>query len=206
MQLIVGLGNPGAEHENNRHNLGFMAIDKINEKYKVGKWRNKFQSDMTIGSIGDQKIMLLKPLTYMNNSGQAVRAILNFYKLEIEKTIVFFDEIELAPGKIRAKKGGGHAGHNGIRNIIDQNGDGFWRIKIGIGHPGSKDKVAQYVLKNFSHTDKSWLSELLDSLTQYTPTLLNGDSNLFMTAIANIMNSVPTPPSPRENLNEQNKG
>jgi PTH1 family peptidyl-tRNA hydrolase len=206
MQLIVGLGNPGSEHKNNRHNLGFMTLDKINTKFQVGKWKNKYQSEVAAGTIASHKVLLLKPLTYMNNSGQAVRKALDFYKLDIKKTIVFFDEIELAPGKVRVKKGGGHAGHNGIRNIIDHNGEDFWRVRIGVGHPGSKDKVSQYVLNNFSHEDQTWLSELLTALTVYTPELLKGDSNLFMTAIATVMNLTTTPPSPRENFHQQNRG
>src|SRR5210317_1683475 len=145
MKLIVGLGNPGAKYARNRHNIGFMAVDRIASDHGFGPWKPKFQGQIAEGRLGREKVLLLKPETFMNKSGQSVGEAMRFYKLEPEDVIVIHDELDLAPGKVRVKQGGGHAGHNGLRSIHAHIGENYARVRLGIGHPGRKDLVAHYV-------------------------------------------------------------
>lgn len=201
MRLIVGLGNPGSGYANNRHNLGFMAVDAIADRHSFGAWRSKFQGVSTDGQIGGDKVVLLKPMTYMNESGRSVAEAVTFFKLELDNVLVLFDEIELAPGKVRVKKGGGHAGHNGIRSVAAHIGEDFWRVRLGVGHPGHKDRVSGYVLKDFAKSDDIWVKEFVDAVAGEVDLLVQGEDNRFMTNVAHIMGGTATPPSPRDAIN-----
>ena len=185
MHLIVGLGNPGKKHENNRHNIGFMAIENIVQKHGLSSPRSRFLAETYETIIGGNKILLLKPSTFMNESGKAVYQAANFYKVPSEKIIIFHDEIDLIAGKIKLKRGGGHAGHNGLRSIHNHLGSSeFIRVRIGIGHPGTKDKVNSHVLGNFSADEKKWVEEKLNSLTQSLPSLICGNERDFMSQVS----------------------
>ena len=188
MLLLVGLGNPGEGYEENRHNIGFMAIDAIANRYGFSAPRLRFHGEIHEGRIADQKILLLKPSTFMNRSGLAVGEAARFFKLESSNVIVFCDEIDLAPGKIKARLGGGHAGHNGLRDIIARIGPEFHRIRLGVGHPGYKELVSPHVLSNFSKDEKSWLAPLLDTVAEATPWLVKADSARFLTEVARHKN------------------
>ena len=161
MKLFVGLGNPGAQYAGHRHNIGFMAVDRIAADHGFSPWRSRFQGQTSEGQLGGEKVLLLKPGTYMNRSGQSVGEALRFFKLTPGDVTVFHDELDLAPGKLRLKQGGGHAGHNGLRSIHEHLGDAYGRVRLGIGHPGHKDAVAGYVLHDFAKADQDWLDDLL---------------------------------------------
>ena len=188
MLLLVGLGNPGEKYARHRHNVGFMAADAIADAHGFGPAREKFHGAIREGFLegpaGREKTIILKPLTYMNDSGQAVRAAADFYKLEAENVVVFYDELDLAPGKLRVKTGGGAAGHNGIRSVDSHLGNGFRRVRIGIGHPGDKSKVTNHVLGNFAKTDEEWLRALLDGVAAAAPFLAAGEDQRFATDVA----------------------
>lgn len=185
MILICGLGNPGAEYAKNRHNVGFMAVDEIAADHGIGPFKSKFQGEFAEGRIGSHKVALLKPQTYMNNSGQSVAAAAKFYKIPPANIIVFFDELDLEPGKTRAKKGGGNAGHNGLKSIDAHLGTPeYWRIRIGIGHPGDKARVTGHVLGDFAKADGDWLEKLLPALSKHLPLMLEFDDNHYMTKVA----------------------
>ena len=184
MLLVVGLGNPGGEHAKNRHNIGFMAADTIVRRHSFSDWRNKFQGELSEGRIGTEKVLVLKPQTYMNESGRAVAEAANFYKLAVEDVIVIYDEIDLAAGKVRAKSGGGHAGHNGIRSLISHLGADFMRVRLGVGHPGEKDRVVGHVLGDFRKDDAGWLDPLLDAVAGHLGLLTSGDTAGFLTAVS----------------------
>ena len=184
MRLFVGLGNPGAKYARNRHNIGFMAVDRIAANHGFAPWRAKFQGLISEGTLGGEKVILLKPETFMNRSGQSVQAAIRFYKLAPADISVFHDELDLAPGKCRHKSGGGHAGHNGLRSIHGHVGDGYDRVRIGIGHPGHKDRVASYVLHDFAKADADWLDDLLRGISDGAPDLARGDPARFMNAVA----------------------
>lgn len=184
MILLAGLGNPGDEYKNNRHNVGFMAVDRIAERHGFGPWRSRFQGEVAEGRLGTEKCLLLKPMTYMNESGRAVGEALRFYKLELEDVVVLHDELDLRPGKIKVKTGGGHAGNNGLRSITAHIGADFRRVRIGIGHPGQKHLVSKYVLHDFPKEDYEWLDPLLDAIADAAPRLAEGDDARFMTDIA----------------------
>jgi PTH1 family peptidyl-tRNA hydrolase len=184
MRLFVGLGNPGAEHAGQRHNIGFMAIDRIAADHGFGSWKSQFQGLTAEGRLGGGKVMLLKPATYMNLSGQSVGAAMRFYKLEPADVTVFHDELDLAPGKLRVKLGGGHAGHNGLRSLHQHLGDGYQRVRLGIGHPGHKDRVAGYVLHDFAKADRDWLEDLLRGISDGAAALADGDAARFQNAVA----------------------
>jgi len=206
MRLLVGLGNPGSGYINNRHNLGFMTADSIVARHNLGAWRTKFQGQFAQGQLGSDKVVVLKPATFMNESGRSVSEAMSFYKLELEDVIVFYDEIELAPGKIRVKKGGGHAGHNGIRSLVAHIGEAFWRVRMGVGHPGQKDRVSGYVLQDFAKADEAWVAALVDASADATPLLVDGEDNRFMTDVAQVMRDAETPLSPRDKKNEKKEG
>lgn len=184
MKLFVGLGNPGAKYARNRHNIGFMAMDEIASDHGFAPWKSKFQGEVTEGRLGNDKVLLLKPGTFMNRSGQSVQAAMQFYKLEPGDVTVFHDELDLAPGKCRVKHGGGHAGHNGLRSIHGHIGDAYSRVRLGIGHPGHKDAVAGYVLHDFPKADDAWLDDLLRGIADGAPHLADGDAGKFMNAVA----------------------
>ncbi|HHS88761.1 MAG TPA: aminoacyl-tRNA hydrolase, partial [Rhodobacteraceae bacterium] len=184
MKLFVGLGNPGTKYARNRHNVGFMELDRIAEDHGFSSWRSKFDGQVAEGRLGGEKVILLKPETFMNRSGDAVSKALRFYKLEPTDMTVFHDEIDLAPGKIRVKDGGGHAGHNGLRSIHQHVGPHYSRVRIGVGHPGHKDRVAGYVLHDFSRADEDWLAPMLEGISKGADDLARGDSARFLNAVA----------------------
>jgi len=183
MTLFVGLGNPGPRYARNRHNVGFMAVDAIHERQGFEPWRDRFQGRASEGRLGDGKCLLLKPSTFMNESGRAVQAAMQFYKFEPDQIYVFYDELDLAPGKLRVKAGGGAAGHNGIRSIISHIGPYFSRVRIGIGHPGNKNAVQRYVLRDFTKADAEWVDPMLDAIAEHSGLLANGEDASFMNRI-----------------------
>jgi len=184
MQLWVGLGNPGAKYAGNRHNIGWMALDRIAGDHGFSPWRAKFQGSLSEGTLGGEKIMLLKPETFMNLSGQSVGEAMRFFKLAATDITVFHDELDLAPGKCRVKTGGGHAGHNGLRSLHQHIGAGYHRVRLGIGHPGHKDRVAGYVLSDFAKADQDWLDDLLRGISDGAADLAKGDSARSLNAVA----------------------
>lgn len=184
MQLLVGLGNPGDKYRNNRHNIGFMAIDAIARRHSFPPFRNKFAGLVSEGTIGGEKVLLLKPQTFMNNSGESVQAAAAFYKLEPEAVTVIYDEIDLASGKARIKRGGGNGGHNGLRSIDPRIGTNYRRVRLGIGHPGDKDLVMPHVLGDFSKAEMGWFGPLLDALAENAGLLVEGDDNGLMNKLA----------------------
>lgn len=184
MQIFVGLGNPGAKYANNRHNIGFMALDEIASEHGFAPWRSKFQAQASEGRLGADKVVLIKPETFMNLSGQSVGEAMRFYKLEPSDVIVFHDELDLAPGKCRVKTGGGHAGHNGLRSIHQHIGEAYHRVRLGIGHPGHKDRVAGYVLSDFAKGEQEWLDDLMRGIGKGAAKLADGDNAAFMNAVA----------------------
>ena len=188
MKLFVGLGNPGTKYAGNRHNIGFMAVDRIADDHGFAGWRNKFQGQVNEGRLGSEKVVLLKPETFMNRSGQSVGEAVRFYKLAPEDVVVFHDEIDLAPGKLRVKSGGGHAGHNGLRSLHAHIGDTYGRVRMGVGHPGHKDAVPVYVLKDFSKADQDWLDDMLRGISDGAPHLADGDTGRFQNAVALRLN------------------
>lgn len=184
MKLFVGLGNPGAKYAGNRHNVGFMAVDGIASDFGFGPWRSKFQGQISEGKLSGAKVILLKPETFMNNSGQSVGEAARFFKLDTKDIVVFHDEIDLAPTKCRVKMGGGHAGHNGLRSLHAHIGDGYQRVRIGVGHPGHKDAVPAYVLRDFPKSDQNWLVDMLAGISDGAPHLADGDAGKFQNAVA----------------------
>ncbi|HMM63385.1 MAG TPA: aminoacyl-tRNA hydrolase [Mesorhizobium sp.] len=183
MLLFAGLGNPGAKYANNRHNVGFMAADAIARRHSFSPWSRKFQAEIAEGRIGGEKVLLLKPQTFMNLSGQAVGEALRFYKLDPSAVTVFYDEIDLAAGKLRVKVGGGSGGHNGIRSLDQHIGNSYRRVRIGVGHPGVKEMVHGHVLGDFSKADREWLDVLLDAVADGADLLARGDDSGFMNRV-----------------------
>lgn len=194
MRLFVGLGNPGKQYQLNRHNIGFMALDVIVERHKFSGWEKKFQGLVSSGSLGGEKVLLLKPQTFMNVSGQSVQAAAAFYKILPDDIVVFHDELDLAPGKLRVKKGGGAAGHNGLRSIDEHLGQMYWRVRLGIGHPGMREMVSGYVLGNFGDFDEKWLVPLMSGIAENAERLAKGDTAGFMSKVAQEVE----PPKPKE--------
>jgi len=184
MKLFVGLGNPGAKYAANRHNVGFMALDRIASDHGFAPWRSKFQGAVSEGRLGPEKVVLLKPETFMNLSGQSVGEAMRFFKLAPTDITVFHDEIDLAPGKLRVKSGGGHAGHNGLRSIHSHIGPHYDRVRIGVGHPGHKDAVPGYVLRDFPKADQGWLDDMMRGISDGAGDLAGGDTGRFMNAVA----------------------
>jgi PTH1 family peptidyl-tRNA hydrolase len=185
MRLVVGLGNPGARYARNRHNIGFMAVDAIARRHGFPAFRSRFKGELAEGAIGGERRLLLKPQTYMNASGEAVLAAMSFYKIAPEDIVVIHDEIDLRPGKLRVKRGGGNAGHNGLRSIDPLIGPDYWRVRIGIGHPGVKELVHPYVLQNFSADEISdWVEPLIDAVAETAALLLSGMPDAFMSEVA----------------------
>jgi len=185
MQLWVGLGNPEPGMARQRHNIGFMAIDVIAQRHGFSPWRQRFKGVVAEGNIAGEKILALKPLTYMNGSGESVQAAAAFYKLEPEAITAFHDELDLVPGKVRVKRGGGAAGHNGLRSMDRMLGTPeYWRVRLGIGHPGIKERVMGHVLGDFAKVDKDWLVPLLDAVAEAAPLLASAKPEEFMTKVA----------------------
>ncbi len=204
MLVLVGLGNPGEKYARHRHNIGFMAADAIADAHGFGSVRSKFQGEIREGFLegpgGRVRTLILKPMTYMNESGRAVREVAQFYKLSPENFVVFYDELDLAPGKVKMKTGGGHAGHNGIRSIDAHLGNAFRRVRIGIGHPGDKAKVVGHVLGNFSRADQDWLAPLLDALAEAAPRLAESDARFLSDVALRLGAQKPKPASERREL------
>ena len=179
MLLFVGLGNPGAKYARNRHNIGFMAVDEIARRHGFGPWRRRFQGETAEGSLDGERVILLRPTTFMNDSGRAVQEAANFFKLGVGEVIVFQDELELPPGKMRVKVGGGIAGHNGLRSISSHIGNDYRRVRLGIGHPGVKELVHHHVLSDFAKADDGWVTALCEAVADNAGQLAAGHDSTF---------------------------
>jgi peptidyl-tRNA hydrolase, PTH1 family len=183
VRLLVGLGNPGARYAGNRHNIGFMAVEAIARRHALGLWRRRFQGVACEGLIGSERVLLLLPGTYMNDSGRAVAEAAHFFKLPIENIVVFHDELDLPPGKLRVKVGGGNAGHNGLRSISTHVGNDYRRVRIGIGHPGARELVLPYVLDDFAKADKPWVEALCDAIADNAELIARGEDAAFQNKV-----------------------
>jgi peptidyl-tRNA hydrolase, PTH1 family len=192
MLLFVGLGNPGAKYAGNRHNIGFMAADEIVRRHSFSSWRKKFNADVAEGTLAGEKVLVLKPQTYMNESGRAVGEAVRFHDIDLTQVYVFYDELDLEPGKLRVKLGGGAAGHNGIRSIAAHIGPDFKRVRLGIGHPGDKDMVMPHVLGDFAKADREWVTKLLAGVAGEVELLAMGQDEKFQSRVALVLN----PPRP----------
>ena len=187
MRLVVGLGNPGARYARNRHNIGFMAVEATARRYGFPAFRNRFKGELAEGLIGGGRHLLLRPQTFMNASGESVLAAMSFYKIPPADIVVIHDELDLRPGKVRVKRGGGSAGHNGLRSIDAMIGADYWRVRIGIGHPGVKELVHPYVLQNFAPEEiGGWVEKLVDAVAETIPLLLGGAPDAFMSEVARL--------------------
>lgn len=193
MFLFVGLGNLGAKYQNNRHNVGFMAVDWMVRRHSFSSWRKKFQAEVCDGVIGGEKVLLMKPQTFMNESGRAVGEAMRFHDVALENIYVFYDELDLEPGKVRVKTGGGAAGHNGIRSITAHVGADFKRVRIGIGHPGVKELVHHHVLSDFAKADGAWLDTLLEGMADCVDLLTAHKDEKYQSKVALVLN----PPRPK---------
>jgi PTH1 family peptidyl-tRNA hydrolase len=204
MLIIAGLGNPGAKYAGNRHNIGFMAVDEIVRRHGFSPWRKKFQAEVSEGLLGGESVLLMKPQTYMNESGRAVGEAMRFYNLGPDDIVVLYDELDLTPGKVRVKTGGGSGGHNGIKSIDAHCGKDYRRVRLGIGHPGSKDRVTGYVLGDFAKADAEWLDPLIEAVGSHADLLAKGDDAGFMNKVALAMGSMapvdekPKPPAKKQ--------
>lgn len=187
MLLLAGLGNPGPKYAAHRHNVGFMAIDAIAERYSFDRWRKRFQAEVCEGVIDGVRCLAAKPQTFMNESGRSLGEAARFFKLPADQVVVFYDELDLAPGRFRMKTGGGAAGHNGIRSICASPiGSEFRRARIGIGHPGRKELVHGYVLHDFAKADRDWLDPLIDAIARASPFLVQGDDDRFQAEVMRL--------------------
>jgi peptidyl-tRNA hydrolase, PTH1 family len=203
MKLFVGLGNPGAQYAFNRHNVGFMAVDAIAAAHGFPAWRKSFSGAAAEAKLGGETVLLLKPGTYMNESGRSVGEAVRFYKLDLADVIVFHDELDLAPGKLRVKTGGGSAGHNGLKSLTAHLGNDYVRVRIGIGHPGSREMVTGYVLRDFAKADHAWLEPLLGAIAEGAPDLAQGAADKFQSFVAHAVQAEArgeerTLPAPRQ--------
>lgn len=194
MLLLVGLGNPGSKYEKNRHNIGFMAVDEIIHRHNFLPGRSRFQAIASEGSLSGQKVLVLKPQTFMNESGRAVSEAMRFYKLEPAQVIVLYDELDVNLGKVKVKIGGGHAGHNGIRSISNHIGPDFTRVRIGIDHPGDKAKVHSHVLGDFAKGEGPLVEKIIEAISYEIPYLVGGDTPRFISEVASAIN----PPRPHK--------
>jgi len=183
MRLIVGLGNPGSRYARNRHNVGFMAVDAIARAHGAAPWRQRFQGSTAEAVLGGERVLLLKPGTYMNESGRAVAEAQRFFKIALGDVVVFHDELDLPSGKLRVKVGGGNAGHNGLRSITAQCGNDYRRVRLGIGHPGHKDLVHPYVLSDFAKAEEPWVEDLCRACAEFAPLLAKGDDASFQNKV-----------------------
>jgi PTH1 family peptidyl-tRNA hydrolase len=213
MKLFVGLGNPGAQYALNRHNVGFMAVDAIAAARDFPAWRKRFSGLAAEGKLGGEQVLLFKPQTFMNESGRAVGEAVRFYKLDLSDVIVFHDELDLAPGKLRVKAGGGVAGHNGLKSLTAHIGNDYVRVRIGIGHPGNKALVTGHVLQNFTKDEFAWLEPLLGAIAEEAPYLAEGANDKFQSRVAYVMQEEagaeteeeesPKKPAPRRETSEK---
>src|SRR6266850_1135652 len=183
MLLLVGLGNPGAGYVGNRHNVGFMVVQAIAKRHGIGPWRRRFQGVAAEGPLGSERVLLLLPGTFMNDSGRAVAEAAHFYKLGLSEIVVIHDEIELPPGKVRVKTGGGNAGHNGLRSISEHIGNDYRRVRIGVGHPGHKDLVHAYVLNDFARDERPWVETLCGVMADNADLLARGADPSFQNKV-----------------------
>jgi PTH1 family peptidyl-tRNA hydrolase len=201
MLLFVGLGNPGARYAHNRHNVGFMAVEEIARRHNIGPWRRRFQGVAAEGPIAGERVLLLKPETFMNDSGRAVAEAEHFYKVPLGDIVVIHDEIELPPGKVRVKVGGGIAGHNGLRSISAHVGNDYRRVRVGVGHPGVKELVHPHVLSDFAKGERPWVEALCEIIAENAPLLVKGQDNSFQNKVHLAMDAKgfgpATPPSPQ---------
>jgi PTH1 family peptidyl-tRNA hydrolase len=195
MHLIVGLGNPGPKYQGNRHNIGFMAVDEIVRRHGFSPWRKRFQGETSEGQLAGEKVLVLKPMTYMNESGRSVGEAMRFYDIDPANLAVLYDELDLEPGKMRVKLGGGAAGHNGIRSLIAHCGPHFVRVRLGIGHPGDKAMVHPHVLSDFAKADKAWLAPLLEAVAEHIPLLVKGEEGSFQNKVHLALNPAPEKPA-----------
>ncbi len=202
MLLLVGLGNPGPEHAGQRHNVGFMAADAIVRRHGFSPWRKKFQGDVAEGSIGGVKLVVLKPATYMNLSGQSAAAAAQFYKIDLADVIAIHDELDLKFGKLRVKRGGGAAGHNGLRSLDQHLGQDYLRLRLGIDHPGEKHLVTNYVLGNFAKAERAFVETWCDAIADALPILVKGDEAGFMNKV-HLLAPAPEDPAPRAALKKE---
>jgi PTH1 family peptidyl-tRNA hydrolase len=183
MRLFVGLGNPGTKYQGNRHNIGFMAVDTIARRHGFGPWRRRFQGETSEGNVGGERVILLKPATYMNDSGLSVGEAAKFFKIEVGDIAVFHDEIELPPAKVRVKIGGGIAGHNGLRSISAHVGNEYRRVRLGVGHPGVKELVHAHVLSDFAKSEQPWVIALCDAVAENAALLIEGKDSAFQNKV-----------------------
>lgn len=210
MLLIVGLGNPGDTYQNNRHNIGFMAADAIADAHGFGPVKSKFRGQLREGTLagkgGPEKVLVLKPMTFMNESGTSVQEAMAFHKVGLADVFVIYDELDLAPGKVRVKRDGGNAGHNGLRSISTHAGNAYWRIRLGIGHPGDKARVQGHVLGNFSKDERVWLEPLLGAVAAAAPLLADRDDTGFMNKIALLTATAEGKPVPQDSAKARKEG
>jgi peptidyl-tRNA hydrolase, PTH1 family len=200
MHLIVGLGNPGPKYQGNRHNIGFMAVDGIVRRHGFSPWRKRFQGETSDGVLAGEKVLVLKPMTYMNESGRAVGEAMRFFDIDPSQVIAIYDELDLEPGKVRVKLGGGAAGHNGIRSMIAHCGPHFVRVRMGIGHPGDRALVHPHVLSDFAKAEKAWLDPLLEAVADHASLLVQGEEGSFQNKVHLALNPAPEkPPRKAEN-------
>ena len=198
MRLLVGLGNPGPRYAGNRHNIGFMAVDAIVRRHSFSSIRERFHALTAEGTIDGEKVLAMAPQTFMNDSGRAVQAAMQFYKLQPSDIIVIYDEIDLPLGKVKAKRGGGAGGHNGIRSIDAHIGADYWRIRLGVGHPGQKELVKGYVLMDFFKDEHALVEAMLEAVTAAIPLMIAGDGGRFMNKVSLTLN----PPPPKQTGSE----
>ncbi len=206
MKLLIGLGNYGKKYARNRHNIGFMAIEEIAKRYGIDQWRDRFQSKVGEGMIGRHKCLLVKPQTYMNNSGHAAQQAVQFFKLDLADVYVFHDEIDITPGKIKVKTGGGDAGHNGLKSMTAQIGSDYHRIRFGVGRPAEKSKVPGYVLKDFASRDQDWLDPLLHNIAEHIELLLDDRKSDFISKVGVDVAPKATPSTLVESEQNSSKG
>ena len=190
MYLLCGLGNPGNQYQHTRHNIGYMVLDKLISQYNIKKYKSDKTKEVYKGNISDTPLFLLKPLNYMNQSGLPIKSFINYYKIEIDKIIVIHDDLDINPGKIKFKKGGGNGGHKGLVSIDNHLGTGYCRLRLGIGHPGSKDLVDNYVLQNFNKSEKIIIKSLINLIVKNLDPLINGKKDIFLTKISEEMQKI----------------
>ena len=196
MRLLAGLGNPGGKYAGNRHNIGFMAVDAIHSRHRFSPWSKKFKAEIAEGEIGGEKVLLIKPQTFMNLSGESVGEAMRFFKLAPGDITVLYDELDLPPGKVRVKVAGGHGGHNGIKSLDAHCGKDYRRVRLGIGHPGSKEQVHNHVLGDFAKSDRVWLDPLLDAIADHADMLLKGEDSQFLNKLTLATGGKPEPEKP----------
>ena len=196
MQIFAGLGNPGSSYARNRHNIGFMALDALARRHSFSPWSKKFKAEIAEGDIAGERVLLLKPQTFMNLSGESVGEAMRFYKVPVSAVLAIHDELDLAPGRARLKIGGGNGGHNGLKSMDAHCGKDYRRLRLGIGHPGSKERVNGHVLGDFAKADQSWLEPLLDAIADHADMLVRGEDSQFLNKLALATGAPPEPETP----------